>query len=118
MAAAFASSLLFNAQRDAPPMETPPSSPSLIVGKYAVPTSKLPLTSCKICFRDAVEPRVIAAFPEVKSVVAVSLPARPTFGATSASFRAFHSFKMLSAPPLESNSTAVAAASRPFPLSA
>ena len=53
---------------------------SSLMGKYAVPTSKEPLTSFKICFKEAVEPSVIAAFPAEKSVRPAS-PPTPTFGA-------------------------------------
>lgn len=45
VARSFFGSLLFSVQRDAPPMETPPSSLDLIFGKYAVPTSNFPFTS-------------------------------------------------------------------------
>ena len=80
VAAFFTSSWLSSIQREAPPMDTPPLSSSVMDGKYAVPTSKEPFTSCKICFRDAVEPNVIAAFPDEKSASPES-PPLPTFGA-------------------------------------
>lgn len=41
----FASSWLSSIQREAPPIDTPPLSSSVMDGKYAVPTSKEPFTS-------------------------------------------------------------------------
>ena len=61
-------------------METPPSSVDFTLGKYAVPTSNFPFTSCKICFKEAVEPSVMADFPAEKSARPAS-PPFPTFGA-------------------------------------
>lgn len=73
-------SLLFSAHREAPPMDTPPSSLEDTFGKYAVPTSNFPFTSCRICFNEAVEPSVIADFPAEKSASPAS-PPFPTIGA-------------------------------------
>ena len=72
------SSLLSNAHNEAPPIETPPFEPSTTLGKYAVPTSNLPLTSWRICFKEAVDPKVIADLPAEKSAIPAS-PPRPTF---------------------------------------
>ena len=63
VARSFFESLLFSAHREAPPMDTPPSSLEDTFGKYAVPTSNFPFTSCRICFNEAVDPSVIADFP-------------------------------------------------------
>ena len=115
VARSFFESLLFSAHREAPPMDTPPSSLEDTFGKYAVPTSNFPFTSCRICFNEAVDPSVIADFPAEKSARPAS-PPFPTIGAYPSLLSFCHAVRMFLAAPFLSKSTAVAASVRPFPL--